>query len=249
MTQAQCYSKTAFTSDVNKVIRLPSGPSSEEYNSEDTEITSEDQSMACTNSCSESSTSSRKRKDASCPELDILSSFDAKVDMHDVSKNHISMKRRKVSMNRSLSRSSKSFMSTATLLEPTTHSKIESVVSKPDPSPSSHDSLLFQLHYVSSDAGTQGSRSSNSSAESIPFISHSQDLLGKHSNVSRSVSENVDKSFYGWFVELDDDQNENDNQELAFTAITAPKKNTHLDKEVDWACAADTVDDVLGDFF
>ena len=37
-------------------------------------------------------------------------------------------------------------------------------------------------------------------------------------------------------------------QGLAFQAHTAPKASNH-DAEVEWAKAADTVDDVLGDFF
>ena len=35
---------------------------------------------------------------------------------------------------------------------------------------------------------------------------------------------------------------------LAFSAATAPNAVSH-DAEVEWAKAADTVDDVLGDFF
>ena len=83
---------------------------------------------------------------------------------------------------------------------------------------------------------------------------------------------------YGWFVSMEDDDDD-DNitntlqqqqqqqqqptlcaaattsqpagqtpSDLAFTAMTAPKHVNH-DAEVEWARAADTVDDVLGDFF
>jgi hypothetical protein len=72
------------------------------------------------------------------------------------------------------------------------------------------------------------------------------------------------KESYGWFVELDDGDDDEHNTEvdhfdpynrtnssvdLAFTAPTAPKRVSNLDAEVEWARAADTVDDVLGDFF
>lgn len=67
---------------------------------------------------------------------------------------------------------------------------------------------------------------------------------------------------YGWFVDLDasDDDDKIDSApteaysrrssiDLAFTASTAPKRVSDYDAEVEWAKAADTVDDVLGDFF
>jgi hypothetical protein len=65
-----------------------------------------------------------------------------------------------------------------------------------------------------------------------------------------------EKNTYGWFVEIDDDHTEHavdaystsTNNSLAFIAPTAPKAANH-DAEVEWAKAADTIDDVLGDFF
>ncbi len=72
------------------------------------------------------------------------------------------------------------------------------------------------------------------------------------------------KDTYGWFVDmdLDEDSERADvisaaqesckasiGDDLSFKAFTAPKKPTQLDEEVEWAKAADTVDDVLGDFF
>jgi hypothetical protein len=72
------------------------------------------------------------------------------------------------------------------------------------------------------------------------------------------------KESYGWFVELDDGDDDehitevgvfdpytktNSSVDLAFTAPTAPKRVSNLDAEVEWAQAADTIDDVLGDFF
>jgi len=64
------------------------------------------------------------------------------------------------------------------------------------------------------------------------------------------------KESYGWFVEMDDGENHQEdvdpysstNANLAFSAPTAPKRS-NLDEELEWAKAADTVDDVLGDFF
>ena len=66
---------------------------------------------------------------------------------------------------------------------------------------------------------------------------------------------------YGWFVVTDEDDNRHDalqskplaesgpsSSDLAFMAPTAPLASNH-DEEVEWAKAADTVDDVLGDFF
>jgi hypothetical protein len=64
---------------------------------------------------------------------------------------------------------------------------------------------------------------------------------------------------YGWFVQLEDDvvvapapevmpDPYAGPQDLAFSAYTAPKADNY-DAEVEWAKAADTVDDVLGDFF
>ena len=69
-----------------------------------------------------------------------------------------------------------------------------------------------------------------------------------------------DSSAYGWFVSTDDDEANCEQREtfamfipnsdpaLAFKAITAPNAENH-DIEVQQALAADTIDDVLGDFF
>jgi hypothetical protein len=67
---------------------------------------------------------------------------------------------------------------------------------------------------------------------------------------------------YGWFVTMDDDDyhtpsiapaqkadSSSSLNALAFSAATAPKGSNQHDAEVEWAKAADTVDDVLGDFF
>lgn len=69
---------------------------------------------------------------------------------------------------------------------------------------------------------------------------------------------------YGWFVEMEDDESLSSSDGIvssamtvsscplpgaAFQAPTAPKAEYHHDAELEWAAAADTVDDVLGDFF
>ena len=88
------------------------------------------------------------------------------------------------------------------------------------------------------------------------------------SDLQSSVSENSEQGeSYGWFVEMEDEQSLHSAERvvdpyatttsatttatthgLAFQATTAPKANNY-DAEVEWAKAADTVDDVLGDFF
>lgn len=81
------------------------------------------------------------------------------------------------------------------------------------------------------------------------------------SNVEGDMHQN---NTYGWFVDMDleEDSDRADvisaaqetcraslDEDLSFKAFTAPKKTSELDEEVEWAKAADTVDDVLGDFF
>jgi hypothetical protein len=83
------------------------------------------------------------------------------------------------------------------------------------------------------------------------------------SDLQSSVTENENAETYGWFVEMDSDgpstilaesqdsyegTTTNNKNTLAFCAATAPCADDHAD-EVEWAKAADTVDDVLGDFF
>jgi hypothetical protein len=89
------------------------------------------------------------------------------------------------------------------------------------------------------------------------------------SDLQTSLAENNDKEAYGWFVAVDEDLvHEKDDQpsrlsaipdayasaaaapttDLAFIAPTAPHA-INQDDEVEWAKAADMVDDVLGDFF
>lgn len=92
-------------------------------------------------------------------------------------------------------------------------------------------------------------------AASVSDPSCNKDLTRKD-DTALSVIETHPKESYGWFVEMDDGENHHNyvdpystaSADLAFTASTAPKRNK-LHEEVEWAKAADTVDDVLGDFF
>jgi hypothetical protein len=91
-------------------------------------------------------------------------------------------------------------------------------------------------------------------------------ISSRRNSVQRFVDDETDsKESYGWFVAFDDECEEAPGlssvssvssasssslvSDLAFTAITAPKRSVEYDAELEWAKAADTVDDVLGDFF
>lgn len=126
------------------------------------------------------------------------------------------------------------------------------------------DSLAFQLDCV---AGPESSKLSTDKAAVVAFpnlpatVSDSSCSAGltrgsqiKHGS---SPEKQQHKESFGWFVDLDDNQNHEGLtissysatcSDLAFQAPTAPHA-THNDAEVQWAKAADTVDDVLGDFF
>uniref|UniRef100_A0A7S0XL56 Uncharacterized protein n=1 Tax=Pseudo-nitzschia delicatissima TaxID=44447 RepID=A0A7S0XL56_9STRA len=77
-----------------------------------------------------------------------------------------------------------------------------------------------------------------------------------------SAPEKSTKESFGWFVDLDDNQDTSpfntvskceksiSSQDLAFKAPTAPKQAAdHVQEEMEQAYAADTIDSVLGDFF
>jgi hypothetical protein len=134
------------------------------------------------------------------------------------------------------------------------------------------DSLLFQLHCVSSSSSNESSvapsTKTNLDAAMLDFphlpatiSATSCNTLTRHpSDLQPSTTEKSQKECYGWFVEMEqEDENVPTSTttapyvstsvvELAFKAPTALKAS-HLDAEVEWAKAADTVDDVLGDFF
>ena len=63
------------------------------------------------------------------------------------------------------------------------------------------------------------------------------------------------KDGYGWFVETEDedllvplDLLKEARKDIAFSVAAAPKSHNQ-EAELEWARAADTVDDVLADFF
>jgi len=91
-------------------------------------------------------------------------------------------------------------------------------------------------------------------------------ISSRRNSVQRFADDESDsKESYGWFVAFDDEPEEAPGlssvssvssassssliSDLAFTAVTAPKRSAEYDAELEWAKAADTVDDVLGDFF
>lgn len=94
---------------------------------------------------------------------------------------------------------------------------------------------------------------------SVSESSYVSTLTRKVSDLQSSVDENSnEEEKYGWFVEIDNtpsvhptvalDPYASSSNNLAFQAPTAPVC-ANQDEELEWAQAADTVDDVLGDFF
>lgn len=83
-------------------------------------------------------------------------------------------------------------------------------------------------------------------------------LTRNQSDLQSSLAEKSEKDSYGWFVEMDEElvhepaitaaYESRSTTDLAFQAPTPPKAENY-DAELEWATAADTVDDVLGDFF
>jgi hypothetical protein len=143
--------------------------------------------------------------------------------------------------------------------------------------PERQDSLEFQLHCVSSTTSSQDTTSSSDEfpkpektvmdAGKIVFphlpatvsdSSCSAGLTRAKLDRQASTSENETKESFGWFVDLEgesvtpkvssDLSYTVNTDDLAFQAFTAPKR-VNDDAELEWAKAADTVDDVLGDFF
>jgi hypothetical protein len=124
-------------------------------------------------------------------------------------------------------------------------------------------SLAFQLDCV---GGDDTNSPSSDTAATIAFpnlpatVSDSSCSAGlTRVNLIRQASspEKQPKESFGWFVDLDDHQTVEtraclpysvSNDDLAFQAPTAPHGSSN-DAEVQWAKAADAVDDVLGDFF
>jgi hypothetical protein len=137
------------------------------------------------------------------------------------------------------------------------------------------DSLSYQLHCVSSASSneSESSRVSDSGMVAFPHLpatisnsscDHLARLTRRNTGQLSPDSETDPKESYGWFVNFDDDDSffpplsrataipfssPSSLNDLTFSSLAAPKGSSHHDAEVEWAKAADTVDDVLGDFF
>jgi len=128
------------------------------------------------------------------------------------------------------------------------------------------DSLHFQLNCVSTSSKNLSKIVDNAAKLAFPKLpatvsnsSCASALTRNISNLQLFTTENTSKESYGWFVEMDEDktservtanpyESATKSNDLAFSAPTAPNASNY-DAEVEWAKAADTVDDVLGDFF
>lgn len=181
-----------------------------------------------------------------------------------------SFKKTRLSKSKSMSRCGKSFVRLSLAEASTVSSEFDSIYSSTvTPGAVSRiDSLEFQLSCVSdSSCNSVVSRTQAITAAAklafpnLPSASRCANsssalLCRKVSDLQVHVNEDSPpKESYGWFVEMDEDHHSNSVEpyktsigSLAFSAPTAPKA-ANFDAEVEWAKAADTVDDVLGDFF
>ena len=186
-------------------------------------------------------------------------------------------KKSRISISKSLARCERSFKEFATIQDEPDE-KTNLIASIPDSPVKANtsffldrqDSLIYQLDCVSScsaaDISSGNKRTKLAFPHLPPAVSNSccnKNLTRVVSDLQSSVAENTQQSeSYGWFVEMEDEQTLNSSERvvdpyaadtsgtssLAFQAPTAPKAGNY-DAEVEWAKAADTVDDVLGDFF
>ena len=184
-------------------------------------------------------------------------------------------KKSRLSMTRSISRCgiSKSFKILSEALSPRSPMDINDILDAALVAVSTplerEDSLHYQLSCVSSDSDKAANAKSVVDAGMLAFphlpatvsnSSCSTNLTRNLSDLQSSLSENANKESYGWFVEMEDEDEATavpaavdpyapkTSSDLAFKAPTAPKASNY-DAELEWAKAADTIDDVLGDFF
>jgi hypothetical protein len=134
---------------------------------------------------------------------------------------------------------------------------------------STDNSFPNHLHCVSSSSSSESEAVVSSDIAKLAFphlpATVSNSSCNNLSSLTRSKSgrqssdgETSTKDGYGWFVETEEDEFEVapllsytksiSPADLAFSAVTAPQR-ANYDAELEWAQAADTVDDVLGDFF
>jgi hypothetical protein len=173
---------------------------------------------------------------------DFLSGLFADVEAaaHDDSRLHdcVAFKKSRISKSHSISRCMKSYtnLHDAALISPVDHTPFDRV-----------DSLQLQLN----------SLAFPHLPATVSVSSCTNSLTRNMSDLQSSLTETHDREAYGWFVEMEEPKGTADTcyygsssrlQDLAFSAPTAPNAENQ-DDEVEWAKAADTVDDVLGDFF
>lgn len=176
------------------------------------------------------------------------------------------VKRSRLTMTKSISRCGKSFANFATIQG--TESQTKSFRVSPVTTSASvtrTDSLSYQLHCVSSASSNESENIGKIAFPHLPATvsdsscTHLASLTRRNSGLQRQETEIISGEAYGWFVNMDDDdetvaptpphaESSTSLCDLAFSAATAPKAMDH-EAEVEWAKAADTVDDVLGDFF
>jgi hypothetical protein len=133
------------------------------------------------------------------------------------------------------------------------------------------NSLQFQLDCVSYSPSADVSSATSIAFPHLPATvsnssysnpsSPTSTLTHVISDLQSSVTEKINPTStetYGWFVEMEDEASPTSQaptldlyfppKDLAFSAHVAPKADNY-DAELEWATAADTVDDVLGCFF
>jgi hypothetical protein len=134
------------------------------------------------------------------------------------------------------------------------------------------NSLHIQLGCVTSPSSTDISSASTVVFPYLPatvsnssctnsYTSPIKTLTHVISDLQSSVTEKISlptNETYGWFVEMEEESTSPSipsaadvytaPKDLAFSAHVAPKADNY-DAELEWATAADTVDDVLGCFF
>lgn len=182
-----------------------------------------------------------------------------------------SIKKSRSTMSRSISRCGKSFCDLNSISPPKTPTNFStSATVSPDQECtrrflSPQGSASGEIHCVSSASSNE---SESCFLGKLAFPQLPATISNPSCNVEVTLTRKVSfsqppldaektKESYGWFVEMDDevqtlppktDPFKTSSPDLAFVAATAPK-SVNYDAEVEWAKAADTVDDVLGDFF
>lgn len=175
----------------------------------------------------------------------------------------VSNKKSRISLTKSISRCGRSYANLAAV-SPTPDRRVLNVnaltadATKPQRA-SSHKRSQDSLHHCVSNSSNEESQFDNLAFPQLPSSvtdSSSFTLTPNNKGQQSLDSETKTSKDYGWFVEMDDEctglsvnaYHNASQKNLAFLAPTAPK-GVDQDAEVEWAKAADTVDDVLGDFF